>query len=319
MPGRSAHGVGAAGCASRSLLYPRLVAWHRYRRRARSGRVDCCAFITHGKHRQLAASTTALARMQVGRTAAIPARHHAARRPVAATIQTRVSTATCGWSSCSRQVHYDDAEAQRNAPMLVGDVFSSAIFAAANRALSQLGDWLGIAPDLGELDDWTRRFATAVQRQWDPRDELALDLDVRSGKPIHVQTYAGCRRCWCPGWTLGCWKTGRHAARAELCWCGWLQVPRDLKHDARVRRGSAVEATGAGRLVSDELAVLVGAPPARPRAGRRRAAQSNLDLLRAPTSRFAEYLEPYTGEPLGSMDQSWTAAVALDWLSLSPL
>ena len=47
--------------------------------------------------------------------------------------------------------------------------------------------------------------------------------------------------------------------------------------------------------------------------------QSNLALLRAPTSRFAEYLEPYSGEPLGSMDQSWTAAVALDWLSLSPL
>jgi hypothetical protein len=35
-----------------------------------------------------------------------------------------------------------------------------------------------------------------------------------------------------------------------------------------------------------------------------------------PTSQFAEYLEPYTGEPLGSMDQSWTAAVALDWLAL---
>ena len=30
----------------------------------------------------------------------------------------------------------------------------------------------------------------------------------------------------------------------------------------------------------------------------------------------AENLEPYTGEPLGSMDQSWTAAVALDWLAL---
>ena len=25
--------------------------------------------------------------------------------------------------------------------------------------------------------------------------------------------------------------------------------------------------------------------------------------------------KPYTGEPLGSMDQSWTAAVALDWLA----
>ena len=43
--------------------------------------------------------------------------------------------------------------------------------------------------------------------------------------------------------------------------------------------------------------------------------QANLQLLLEPTSRFAEYLEPYTGEPLGSMDQSWTAAVALDWLA----
>jgi len=30
---------------------------------------------------------------------------------------------------------------------------------------------------------------------------------------------------------------------------------------------------------------------------------------------FAEYFEPYTGEALGSDDQSWTAAVALDWLA----
>ena len=30
---------------------------------------------------------------------------------------------------------------------------------------------------------------------------------------------------------------------------------------------------------------------------------------------FAEYFEPFTGEPLGSGDQSWTAAVALDWLA----
>ena len=29
---------------------------------------------------------------------------------------------------------------------------------------------------------------------------------------------------------------------------------------------------------------------------------------------FAEYYEPFTGEPLGSMQQSWTAAAVLDWL-----
>ncbi len=30
---------------------------------------------------------------------------------------------------------------------------------------------------------------------------------------------------------------------------------------------------------------------------------------------FAEYFEPFTGEPLGSNDQSWTVAAALDWLA----
>jgi glycogen debranching enzyme len=30
---------------------------------------------------------------------------------------------------------------------------------------------------------------------------------------------------------------------------------------------------------------------------------------------FAEYYHPFTGDPLGSHNQSWTAAVVLDWLS----
>jgi hypothetical protein len=38
-------------------------------------------------------------------------------------------------------------------------------------------------------------------------------------------------------------------------------------------------------------------------------------LNQIATVGFAEYVEPFTGEPLGSLDQSWTAAVALDWLA----
>jgi hypothetical protein len=30
---------------------------------------------------------------------------------------------------------------------------------------------------------------------------------------------------------------------------------------------------------------------------------------------FAEYFEPFTGEALGSTEQSWTAAIALDMLA----
>lgn len=33
---------------------------------------------------------------------------------------------------------------------------------------------------------------------------------------------------------------------------------------------------------------------------------------------FGEYYEPTTGEALGSAHQSWTAAVALDWLIVPP-
>jgi glycogen debranching enzyme len=44
---------------------------------------------------------------------------------------------------------------------------------------------------------------------------------------------------------------------------------------------------------------------------------ANLALLDRPGSQFAEYFEPFSGEPLGSLDQSWTAAVALDWLATS--
>jgi hypothetical protein len=53
----------------------------------------------------------------------------------------------------------------------------------------------------------------------------------------------------------------------------------------------------------------------------RSGAQEDADHLKAEGMRqiqkvgFAEYVEPFTGEPLGSMDQSWTAAVMLDWLA----
>jgi len=41
--------------------------------------------------------------------------------------------------------------------------------------------------------------------------------------------------------------------------------------------------------------------------------QASLDQLADGV--FGEYYEPFTGEPLGSLNQSWTAAVALDWLN----
>jgi hypothetical protein len=47
----------------------------------------------------------------------------------------------------------------------------------------------------------------------------------------------------------------------------------------------------------------------------RHVRQAILTWAQRPSARFAEYFEPYTGDPLGSLDQSWTAAVVLDWLA----
>jgi hypothetical protein len=38
-------------------------------------------------------------------------------------------------------------------------------------------------------------------------------------------------------------------------------------------------------------------------------------LKRLASNGFAEYFEPFTGGALGASDQSWTAAVAPDWLA----
>jgi hypothetical protein len=46
-----------------------------------------------------------------------------------------------------------------------------------------------------------------------------------------------------------------------------------------------------------------------------RLRDANLALLARPGASFAEYYEPFTAEPLGSVNQSWTAAVAIDWLA----
>jgi glycogen debranching enzyme len=52
------------------------------------------------------------------------------------------------------------------------------------------------------------------------------------------------------------------------------------------------------------------------RSGERAAASAlrGASLAQLDDAKFGEYYHPVTGEPLGSLNQSWTAAVALDWL-----
>jgi glycogen debranching enzyme len=211
---------------------------------------------------------------------------------------------------------YNDAEVQRTSPLVVQDVFFTGIFAAANRALAQLGGWLGFHSDRTELDNWASRYSEAVQHQWDATERLALDYDVRGEGPIRVQTYAGFSPLLVPQLDSN--------LRDELA--DELFGPRFAGADGFKFR--VIPSTAPGSPGFHRRSYWRG--PVWPvmnwlfwwglrQQGLERRAdelrRANLDLLREPSSRFAEYLEPYTGEWLGSTDQSWTAAVALDWLA----
>ena len=134
-----------------------------------------------------------------------------------------------------------------------------------------------------------------------------------TGKPLRVRTIAGFAPLIAGG------LTERLAELLEvldsLAFAGNLTAPTaSALHEPR-RAGLPLPQLLAGtRLAGRELAVVRSLI----RAGETsRAAQIRRETLaQLAESGFAEYFEPFTGEPLGSHEQSWTAAVALDMLAV---
>ena len=215
-----------------------------------------------------------------------------------------------------RKYEYDDAQIYRQYPFLIKDVFFSAVLAAANAALLGLADVAGAGDgDRRELAGWLDRGREGLAGRFDAASGLCLDYDVRTGESIRLRTFAS----FAPLFARTA-DAGQRAAQLRLLdsadFCGnprfrWRLLPstspaepafepRDywrgpvwpiinwLLWDALSQRGFA------GR--ADELR------------------DDSLSQL-AAGGEFAEYFQPFTGTALGSPRQSWTAAVALDWLA----
>ena len=312
---------GADAAAARAFLddlYPRLLAWHRYLATARDPEGSGLVTIYHPWESGTDNSPRwdrALAAVAVGEVPPYVRRDlqhvaDASERPTHAEYDRYL------WLVESlKGVRYDDAAIYRSHPFLVKDVLFSAILVAANEALLALADLVD-APD-GEravIAAWRDRGRRGLAERWDPELGLCLDWDVRTGAPVRVRTMAGFAPLVAGGLPperlaalLAAFESPAFLAEPRL---RWPLPPSTSPGDPAFRprtywRGPvwpvanwllwwALERAGEGE-----------------HAARLREA----GLAQLADGSFAEYYEPFTGEPLGSHNQSWTAAVALDWLA----
>jgi hypothetical protein len=210
---------------------------------------------------------------------------------------------------------YDEAAIQRNHPFQVKDVFFSAILVAANEALLGLCSVAEASrQDRAEILSWIDRGRRALAQCWDPRHELCLDYDLRSGARHNRRTFAGLSPL-----IAGGLPSALHTALLDQ-----LDSTSFLGNPAL--RLPVITSTSPVDEAFDHRNYWRG--PTWPvinwlfwqslrRAGEQSRAQrlreASLEQIRA--AGFHEYFSPISGEPLGSPDQSWTAAVVLDWLA----
>jgi hypothetical protein len=214
-----------------------------------------------------------------------------------------------------KQARYDESAIYDTHPFLVKDVLFSAILVAANEALLQIARVIG-APDDDHalIEGWIERGRKGLERHWDGGLGLCVDYDVLAGEPLRVRTIAGFAPLIGGGLTRERLRSLLQALDSPA-FAGNPRLRRALPpstspeeagfHSRSYWRGPVWPV--ANWLLWWSLI----------RAGEHERAEEmrRESLGQLAEGGFAEYFEPFSGEPLGSAEQSWTAAVALDMLA----
>lgn len=200
-------------------------------------------------------------------------------------------------------------------PFRVKDVFLSAILVAANESLIQIANLADVDFDeLNLIESWINRGRLGIAEQWDTERDLCCDLDLVDNTSIPVHTIAA----FAPvvagqvapnmrGALTTMWRSEAFIGHPELRWA----VPPSTSpleptfNATRYWRGPVWPVMNWllwwawGRIGEFDIADGLRA--------------SGLEQVRSVG--FYEYIDPFTGEGLGSDAQSWTAAAVLDWLA----
>lgn len=200
-------------------------------------------------------------------------------------------------------------------PFLVKDVLASAILIAANEALTKISELVDASEiEQAEVGAWIERGRRGLRSCWDEDLGLTVDLDLRGGKSLPASTVAGFSEL-----IAGNAERGRMRRLVENLFSERFAGDRRLRWPLPPSAGPGEDGfrprsywRGPTWPVIHWLLwwALRREGEIRPAADLRYAA-----LTQLAEEGLAEYFEPFTGEPLGSERQSWTAAVALDWLA----
>jgi glucosylglycerate hydrolase len=299
-------------------IYPKLLAWHRYLATARDPEGSGLVTIYHPWESGTDNSPrwdAALEAVEVGDLPSYERQDlnhvdHPDERP------TDEEYARFLWLvELIKRARCDESALNDSHPFLVKDVLFSAILVAANEALLEIARVVE-APeeDVALIERWIGRGREGLEERWDPGLGLCLDYDLRRDVPLRARTIAGFAPLVAGGMEPGELEATLRTLYSPY-FLGHPNLRRPLPpstspeeprfHPRNYWRGPMWPVMS--WLLWRSLA-LVGEEE--------RAEDLRLAALQEISEGgFAEYFEPFTGEPLGSDDQSWTAAVVLDWLA----
>ncbi len=209
----------------------------------------------------------------------------------------------------------DDTALYDESPFLVKDVLASAILVRANEALIEISEVAG-APDedRARIRAWIDSGRRGLDERWDPKLELCLDYDLRAREPLRARTIAGFAPL-----ISGTEKDDRLRSLLKVldsrAFAGhpdlrWPLPPSTSPEEPEFHSRSYWRGP-----VWPVMNWLLWWSLMRSGEKKRATRLRGHGLAQLSDGRFGEYYEPFSGEPLGSDEQSWTAAVTLDWLA----
>ena len=300
-------------------LYPRLLAWHRFLARERVDKATGLMTLFHGWESGTDNSPrwdVPYAGVVVGPGLPAYVRRDKAHVSSAAQRPTDTEYDRYLWLvEEAKQAGYDSGLLRESGSFQVGDVLFTAIYAAACDLLAGLAKRSRKPDDAAELKDYATQARAAVFCHVDEASGLAADVDLRTGRWLRTETIAGFAPLIAGGMPRGL----RQRLVALLTgprWAGhpglrWALPPSTSPYSAAFNP----ECYWRGPVWPVFTWLLTWALYRDGEAGvAERLRAVSLEQLGDET--FAEYYQPMTGAPLGSLSQSWTAAAALDWLLL---